>query len=169
MVGRLRNHGEGHNVPTHGFWTLVDRCHLPKFINTSPYHHLFMYTWWIKRKVQQNFPKISNGLKNEGIFKEIRLILRNVKNYEIEKVPIIWPFLVEMAPVFALELSLPNMWNFCFLNLWQPFCILAKIIFFNFGDLWSCPGVLFMHENGSESKFIKFQEKSREIRVLTLL
>ena len=41
-----------------------------------------MYIRCIERKVQQNFLKISNGLKNEGNFQEIRLILKKFKNFE---------------------------------------------------------------------------------------
>ena len=55
---------------------------IPKFLNTSPYHLLVMYTRCRERKVQKNFPKVSNGLKNEGIFKEIWLVLGNLKNHE---------------------------------------------------------------------------------------
>ena len=75
-----------------------------------------MYTMCIERKVQKIFPKMSNGLKNEGIIKEIRLILRNLKNYEDWKMAITWPFMVKMAPDFELQLSLPKLWNFCFLT-----------------------------------------------------
>ena len=72
-----------------------------------------------------------------------------------KKFAIFWPFVVEMAPDFALQLSFPKIWNFCFwIQKFQCQTKLLAAIFFNFGDPWSCHGVLYGHKNGFKSKFI---------------
>ena len=136
---------------------------VPKFINTSPHYLLVMITRYIERKIPTNFPKMSNDLRNEGIFREIRLILRNPKNYENWKndhnLAIFgWNGSRFRTPVESFKNG--KLLSFDPKN-WMPnqtpgglFVFCQNQFFFNFGDPWSCPGILFWHENGSKSKFI---------------
>ena len=79
-----------------------------------------------------------------AIFVNLGSYYKILKIIKIGKMAITLPFLVKMAPDFTLQLSLPKIWNFFFgpknvdakPNRWQPFCILAKISFFQLWRPW---------------------------------
>ena len=85
----------------------------PKF---SPHVPTTILIWVWEKKVK----KIFMGLLWPHL-KKLFWIVKNAKfsifeNGKNEKMAITWPFFVEMAPDFVLQLSLPKTDNFCFLT-----------------------------------------------------
>ena len=106
-----------------------------------------------------------------GNFQEIQLILWNHKNDENLKMAITWPFLIEMAPDFAFQLSLSKLRNFCFLTqkIWGQTKPLAAILYFGKNPFFSTletPGLVVEYFSGTKMvpkvtlySFRKSQEK----------